>query len=387
MNKSTRLPPDSSHARHLIPQVALVVLVAALLLWMGENARYAMHKRGIAFGLDFLSEAAGFAIGQAAFTFSAGETYLRAFLVGVGNTIVLAIAAIVTATALGTAIGFARLSSNQLLASAGRLYVELFRNSPPLLQILFLYTVFPLLPAPRQAWSLFNALFVSNRGIVAPVPNHPMAVAGLIACFVLGAFGAVMLYRAVDRRRRQGRPPIPLVGALYAALLLLPPLIYAVVRWDDLGWSVPRLRGFNFSGGMTLSPEFMALYLGLSLYAAAFIAEVVRAGILSVDRGQIEAANAISLGPWDRLLKIVAPQALRVIVPPMASQYISIVKNSSLGVAIGYPELFSLTNTVLTYSGHTIEAVSIMAAIYLLMSLAIGALSSVVNQSVQVKER
>jgi general L-amino acid transport system permease protein len=368
-------------------QVALVVLVAAALLWMGENARYAMHKRGIAFGLDFLSEAAGFAIGQAAFTFSAGETYLRAFLVGVGNTIVLAVVAIITATALGTAIGFARLSSNQLLASAGRLYVELFRNSPPLLQILFLYTVFPILPAPRQAWSLFNAVFVSNRGIVAPVPEHPPALFGLLACFVLGAIGAVILYRMVDRRRRQGLPPFPFVGALYAALLLLPPLVYAFIRAEDLGWSVPHLRGFNFSGGMTLSPEFLALYLGLSLYAAAFIAEVVRAGILSVDRGQIEVANAISLGPWDRLLKIVAPQALRVIVPPMASQYISIVKNSSLGVAIGYPELFSLTNTVLTYSGHTIEAVTIMAAIYLLISLTIGAASSVINQSVQVKER
>ncbi|MGE0749742.1 MAG: amino acid ABC transporter permease [Variibacter sp.] len=387
MNKPTRLQSGSLLGRHLILQVALVVLIAAALLWMGENARYAMHKRGIAFGLDFLSEAAGFAIGQAAFTFSAGETYLRAFLVGVGNTIVLAVVAIVTATALGTAIGFARLSSNQLLTSAGRLYVELFRNSPPLLQILFLYTVFPILPAPRQAWSLFDAVFVSNRGIVAPVPEHPLALFGLLTCFALGAFAAVILYRMVDRRRRQGRPPFPLVGALYAALLLLPPLVYAFIRADDLAWSVPHLRGFNFSGGMTLSPEFLALYLGLSLYAAAFIAEVVRAGILSVDRGQIEAANAISLGSWDRLLKIVAPQALRVIVPPMASQYISIVKNSSLGVAIGYPELFSLTNTVLTYSGHTIEAVSIMAAIYLLISLAIGATSSVINQSVQVKER
>lgn len=224
---------------------------------------------------------------------------------------------------------------------------------------------------------------MSNRGIIVPAPDQPGAIGGLALWLVAGAAASALLYRVVDLRRRRSRRAPPLTG-LACAVLLLGPVLVAGMR---TGWSAPRLQGFNFTGGVTLSPEFMALYIGLSLYSAAFVAELVRAGIASIDPGQIEAANAIGLGAWDRFFKIEAPQALRLIVPPLASQYISLAKNSSLGVAIGYPELFSLTNTILTYSGHTIEVVTIMAAIYLMISLAVGGLANLVNHAVRIRER
>ncbi|MCC7273923.1 MAG: ABC transporter permease subunit [Alphaproteobacteria bacterium] len=382
-----RTPPwRSAGVRATAYQLAVVAVLIGVAAWMTDTARHAMQERGIASGFDFLLDRAGFAIGHAFFAFSPDESYLRAFVVGVGNTLVVAAASLVAASLLGLAVGLARLSGNWLLARIAGLYVELFRNTPMLVQIVFWYTLCTLMPAPRQAWSLFDLAFASNRGLLLPWPERAgvFAVAGCLV--VLGAGLVPPLYRWVDRLRRRGRRPRA-VGGLALAALLAPAVLWWAAAGFPTAWSVPRLRGFNFAGGLALSPEFLALFLGLSCYIAAFVAEIVRAGILSVGRGQIEAAETIGLARGDLYRKVVFPQAMRVIVPPLAAQYISLVKNSSLGVAIGYPDLFSVTNTVLTLSGNTIEAIAIMALVYLTLALAIGFLADLANRAVRIRER
>ncbi|WP_374446132.1 amino acid ABC transporter permease [Stella sp.] len=372
--------------RATLYQLLVVLVLVGLAAGMTETARRAMQERGIASGFDFLLDRAGFAIGHAFFAFSPENTYLQAFVVGLGNTLVVAAAGLVTASLLGTVLGLSRLSGNWLLARAAGLYVELFRNTPQLVQIVFWYALFTLLPGPRQAWSLGDLVFFSNRGLILPWPAEPWVLGLALLLLVPGATLAAGFLRWSDRRRRAGgRVPAPL--ALSAVLALAPAVLGWIAAGAPAGWSVPALRGFNFAGGLALSPEFLALYFGLSFYIAAFVAEIVRAGILSVGRGQIEAAQAVGLPRSELYRRIVFPQALRVVVPPLAAQYISLVKNSSLGVAIGYPDLFSVTNTVLTLSGNTIEAIAIMAAVYLTLALAIGAVADLVNRAVRIRER
>ena len=372
--------------RATLYQVLVIAVLVGSVAWMTDTARRAMQQRGIASGFDFLWDRAGFAIGHAFFVFTPDNTYFWAFVVGLGNSLVVAAASLVTATVLGVLLGLARLSGNWLLARAAGLYVELFRNTPQLVQIVFWYALFTLLPGPRQAWSLFDHAFFSNRGLLLPWPDQAMVFGLALLLLVPGGLLAWAFLRLADRRRRAGRP-LPRAGLLAVAVLLAPSIAGWIAAGAPTGWSVPALRGFNFAGGIALSPEFLALYLGLSFYIAAFIAEIVRAGILSVGRGQVEAAETIGLGRADLYRRIVFPQAMRVIVPPLAAQYISLVKNSSLGVAIGYPDLFSVTNTVLTLSGNTIEAIAIMALIYLTLALAIGGLADIVNRAVRIRER
>ena len=224
----------------------------------------------------------------------------------------------------------------------------------------------------------------SETGKKRPTEAGVLGVSLLL--LVPGAALAAWFLRWTDRRRRAGRP-LPVAGVLSVAVALAPAVAAWLAAGAPVGWSIPALRGFNFAGGLALSPEFLALYFGLSFYIAAFVAEIVRAGILAVGRGQVEAAQAIGLGCADLYRRIVFPQALRVAVPPLAAQYISLVKNSSLGVAIGYPDLFSVTNTVLTLSGNTIEAIAIMALVYLTLALSIGAVADLVNRAVRIRER
>ncbi len=372
--------------RSTLYQILVIGTLLGAVAWMTDTARRAMQERGIASGFDFLLDRAGFAIGHAFFAFSPDNTYLWAFVVGMGNSLVVAAASLVTASLLGVVLGLSRLSGNWLLARAAGLYVELFRNTPQLVQIVFWYALFTLLPGPRQAWSLGDLLFVSNRGLLIPWPEQASVFTVALLLVPAGLLLVRWLRRLADRRRRAGRP-LAAVGPLTILALLAPALAWWLAAGAPAGWSVPAFRGFNFVGGLALSPEFLALYFGLSFYIAAFIAEIVRAGVLSVGRGQVEAAQAIGLDRGDLYRKIIFPQALRVIVPPLAAQYISLVKNSSLGVAIGYPDLFSVTNTVLTLSGNTIEAIAIMALVYLTLALTIGALADIVNRAVRIRER
>ncbi|MCS0504604.1 amino acid ABC transporter permease [Ancylobacter mangrovi] len=373
--------------RAFVWQALLVLALLALVLWLAMNARRALDERGMTSGFGFLLDPANFALGEAFFTFTPGSPYLDAFAVGVGNTVLLSLVSIVTATVLGVALGFARLSGNALVSGLAKAYVEAFRNTPQLVQIVFWYSFFTLLPPPRQSWPLLGLGYASNRGLTVPAPEQggvALLVAGML---VVGALAAFAIGRLADRRRRRTGRRWRYVGVVEIAALVLPPLAAWLAMGAPTGWSVPVLRGFNYTGGATLAPEFLAIYFGLSFYIAAFIAEIIRGGLISVDAGQIEAANAIGLRRADLYRKVMVPQAMRVIVPPLAAQYVSLLKNSSLGVAVGYPDLFSVSNTALTYSGRTIEVLCIMAVIYLLMCLAIGAVANLVNRFVQIPER
>jgi general L-amino acid transport system permease protein len=374
----------SAGFRGLLYQVAIVVFVIGAAIYMIGNAQEAMQKRGIATGFGFLDQEAGFPIGESLIPFSAADTYLRAYVVAVLNTLKVSIVSIIAATVIGTVLGIARLSSNWLVSRLASIYVEAFRNTPQLVQIIFWYTLVTRLPAPRQAWNPFDSVFLSNRGLVFPWPVSEVFAWATLA-LVIGCIGAFALSRWADRRRRLTGRELPALWLSLGIIVGLPLLTW-LLGGSPTAMSTPKLGGFNFVGGITLSPEFLALLLGLSLYIAAFIAEIVRSGIQSVPRGQIEAARAIGLKRSEIYRKVVLPQALRVIVPPATAQYVSLTKNSSLGVAIGYPELFNVDNTIVTLSGNTIEAIAIMMAIYLSIAFTIALIMNWYNKLVQIKE-
>lgn len=372
--------------RGIIYQALIVLVVFGVLAWMISNAQHVLAKRGISTGFGFLTREAGFPISQSLIAYTTSDSFLRAFAVAVLNTLVVSVAAVVGATVLGVLIGIGRLSSNWVVARMAAAYVEIFRNTPQLVQISFWYLLVTRLPSPRQAWSLDGLGFLSNRGLILTVPAPDPAwslvlLAAIVA--IVTAWGLARL--AASRRRKTGRKlPVTLMAA---ALIIGLPLLAWGIGGAPTQLDRPALQGFNFRGGVTLPPEFITLFLGLSLYIAAFIAEIVRSGVQSVGRGQVEAARSIGLGQGDLYRRVILPQALRVIIPPAASQYVSLFKNSSLGVAIGYPELFNISNTVTTLSGHAIECVLIMAGIYLMISLSIALIMNVYNRAAQIRER
>jgi len=374
------------NTRAWIYQALVVAGILGLAAYLIANAQHALAKQGISTGFSFLESRAGFEIGEKSIAFSSTDTFLRAYGVAILNTLKVSGASILLATVVGVAVGLGRLSSNPLMRKLASIYVEVFRNTPQLIQLVFWYTLIANLPRPRQALSLGESVFLSNRGLAVPWLADASAAWVLVAA-VLAALAAGGAARALCARlaRRRGRP-VPGATLLALVAAALPLAAGTALAWP-LEITAPVLRGFNFQGGLTLSPEFVALLLGLALYIAAFIAEIVRSGVQSVGRGQIEAAQAVGLSRFDIYLKIVFPQALRVMVPPAAGQYVSIIKNSSLGVAIGYPELFNVNNTIVTLSGHTVEAIAIMMSIYLAISFVIAALMNLYNRYVQIRER
>jgi general L-amino acid transport system permease protein len=372
--------------RGLIYQAALVSAAIAAFAYMAMNAQEALQNRGVTTGFAFLSREAGFPIGEGLLPYQPADSYLHAFAAAIVNTLTVSTASIVGATLLGLLLGFGRLSSNWFLSRFCALYIEVFRNTPQLVQLSFWYLLMTQAPGPRQAWSLGDAVFFSNRGLIFSVPILDMAMLGVMAALLAGSVVAFVLLRSRRAaKERTGGTQVSRWPLL--ALVALPPLVAWAILQPAARWSMPKLTGFNFEGGAALTPEFLVLFLGLSLYIAAFIAEIVRSGVQSVGRGQVEAAKSIGMRSGQIRRKIILPQALRVMIPPAASQYISLTKNSSLGVAIGYPELFNITNTAITLSGQTIECMALMAATYLLISLSIGWLMNAANAAVQVKER
>jgi general L-amino acid transport system permease protein len=314
------------------------------------------------------------------------DAYLRALIVGVLNTVRVAAVGIVLATLLGTAIGIARLSKNWLLAKVSAVYVETLRDVPLLLQLLFWYVVLQGLPATRQALHPFAGVYLSNRGLFLPAIEWVPAHGWVLLAFVAGAAATLLCRRiALARQMRDGKPrrvwPI--------ALLLGVGLPVGVSMMLDVPWNIswPELRGFNFSGGSALSPEYAALLAALTTYTAAFIAEIVRAGILSVSRGQWEAAQALGLRPGLTLRRIVLPQALRVIIPPLTSQYLNLTKNSSLAVAIGYQDIVSIANTTLNQTGQAIEGIALIMLVFLTISLGISLFMNWYNSRIALVER
>ena len=368
------------------------IVLFAVVLWLGYefvvNARDNLRAANIATGLDFLDRTAGFSINQTLIPYTESDTYGRVFVVGLLNTLLVAVIGIVLATILGFVVGISRLSSNWLLQRIAGAYVELIRNLPLLFQILFWYlAVLGALPGPRQSISIFGEVFINNRGAFIP---RPIVEEGAGAVFA--AFGAAVLLsigvRVWARRRQEATGQQFPVGWTAAALIVGVTLLAWVATGFAISFEKPELRGFNFAGGMRVIPELVALLVALVTYTAAFIAEIVRAGILAVARGQTEAAYSLGLRPGQALRLIIIPQALRVIIPPLTSQYLNLTKNSSLAVAIGYPDLFAVfAGTTLNQTGQAIEVIAITMAVYLAISLITSLLMNWYNARMKLVER
>lgn len=361
--------------------VVLQLAFAALLVWIGyevvANARANLQAQRIASGFGFLSNTAGFAVSQSLIPYSESDTYARVFAVGLLNTLLVAVIGIVASTIIGFAVGLGRLSPNWLLARVSSGYVEVVRNLPLLFHILFWYlAVLATLPNPRQSVSMFGAFFLSNRGLVVPRAVLENS-SGAFGVAILIAIAASLVMRAYARNRLFRRGEKLTIWPFVAAVLIGLPLLSALVFGAPMHFEIPELKGFNFSGGSRIVPEFVALTLSLSIYTAAFIAEVVRAGVQSVPKGQMEAGASLGLPRATILRLIVVPQAMRVILPPLTNQYLNLTKNSSLAVAIGYPDLFSVfAGTALSQTGQAVEIIAITMGVYLLISLVTSAAMS-----------
>ncbi len=357
------------------------LLFVAALAWIAyeivANARANLEAQRITAGFGFLDHTAGFDVSQNLIPYSGSDTYTRVFLVGLLNTLLVSVIGIFFATLIGFVVALGRLSPNWLLSKISAGYVEGIRNLPLLFQILFWYlAVLAALPSPRQSVSIFGKFFLNNRGLVIPKPIgepgfEPFAIALLVA-----VVAAIMLWRYARRQLFESGRVIK-VWPYSLGLLIGLPLLSALIFGAPVKFEVPVLKGFNFAGGSRVIPEFVALTLALSTYTAAFIAEIVRAGILSVHKGQMEAGSSLGLQRGSVLRLIVIPQALRVILPPLTNQYLNLTKNSSLAVAIGYPDLVSVfAGTTLSQTGQAIEIIGITMGVYLLISLVTSAIMS-----------
>jgi general L-amino acid transport system permease protein len=373
--------------RGVLYQVLFVAVIVALGAFLVHNTVVNLRRQNIASGFGFLDREAAFGIGESLIAYSPADTYARAFLVGLLNTLYVAGLGIVLATILGTVMGIARLSGNWLIRKLAQIYVETFRNIPLLLQLFFWWGLLrEMAPAPRQAWQLLPDVFVSNRGIVFPAPDPNPAYSWMALAFFVGVVATIVIARWARRRQAGTGQQFP-IGWVGLGLVVGLPVVVFLLCGAPLTLNRPELRGFNFAGGHAVSPEFAALLLGLVIYSGAFTAEIVRAGILAVSWGQSEAAMALGLKPGQRMRLIVLPQALRVIIPPMTSQYLSITKNSSLAVAIGYPDLVSIANTTINQTGQAVEGIAMIMAVYLTISLIISLLMNLYNRSVALVER
>lgn len=373
--------------RSIFFQVLLVVLLALGIWWIVDNTIENLRRSNISTGFDFLRGRAGFDIADSRIQYSSDSTYGRAILVGFINTIVVAVAGVITATILGFLIGIARLSRNWLLRKIAMVYVEIFRNIPPLLVIFFWYLgVLSILPAPRDSIVLPFGSYLNSRGFYFPrfiwEQGAWLVVAGLVAGIAIAWFVA---RRARARQMATGQQfPVLRTGL---GLIVGLPLLGFVLAGFPLTLEFPQAGTFNLTGGVNVKPEFLSLYLSLSFYTAAFIAEIVRAGIMGVSKGQSEAAAALGLRERTALRLVIVPQALRIIIPPLTSQYLNLTKNSSLAVAIGYPDLYAVGGTILNQTGQAIEIVVIFMVIYLSISLLTSLFMNWFNAKMALKER
>ena len=369
-------------------QVTVLFAVLGVAGYLVHNTVINLANRGITSGFAFLERSAGFGIVQHLIEYTEGDTYARVFLVGLTNTLLVSALCIVFASFLGFFIGLARLSDNWLLRKVSNIYIELFRNIPPLLQIFFWYfAVLRNLPGPRQALSAFDLTFISNRGLYIPWPEYTAGSWPFIIALLLAVAGAFVLGR-YNRARQLKTGQTRRVWPAILAMLVIFPLTAHWMFGPAMHWDIPQLRGFNFRGGFVLIPELAALTLALSIYTSSFIAEVIRSGIQSVPHGQNEAARSLGLPNPVTLRQVIIPQAMRVIIPPLTSQYLNIVKNSSLAAAIGYPDMVSLfAGTVLNQTGQAIETIAITMGVYLIISLLISLLMNIYNRKIRLIER
>ena len=374
--------------RGMVYQVALVGALVLAAWAAGDQAVQNMAKRGIPLNFSFWNETAGFEINQTLISYSALSTYGRAFWVGLLNTLLVGAIGIVFATIIGFIVGLARLSSNWIVSKLATGYVELIRNIPLLLQLLFWYNaVLKALPVPRQSVSLFGSVFLNNRGLVLPSPVFAGSAWLVGIALLLGVMASIGVALWAKRRQMRTGEQAPVIW-ICLALTVGVPLIAYLALGRPIGLELPQLKGFNFVGGKQVFPELAALVLGLSIYTASFIAEIVRAGIQSVARGQREAAEALGLRANHISSQVVVPQALRVIIPPLTNQYLNLIKNSSLAVFIGYPDLVQVfAGTVLNQTGAAVQVMAITMAVYLAISLVTSFAMNIYNRRVALVER
>ncbi|MBD8555709.1 amino acid ABC transporter permease [Rhizobium sp. CFBP 8762] len=373
--------------RGVMYQAIALFLIALCLYWIISNTVENLHRSNIASGYGFLNGRAGFDVGQSLIAFTSDSKYGRAFIVGLTNTILVAVTGIITATIIGFIVGIGRLSNNWLIAKLSLAYVEFFRNIPPLLVIFFwYYAILSLLPLPRESINLPLDTYLNNQGLLFP---KPLAGDGfgltLIACLVAFALVIGLVLWSKKRQAATGRS-LPVLAISIAILIALPALTL-ILSGMPLTFEVPVAGRFGIRGGSTIGSEFISLFLALSFYTAAFIAEIVRSGIRGVSKGQTEAAHALGIRPRQTTRLVVVPQAMRIIIPPLTSQYLNLMKNSSLAVAVGYADLVAIGGTILNQTGQAIEVVSIWIIVYLSLSLITAAIMNWFNARVSLVER
>lgn len=372
----------------IITQVVSAVLVIAFLFWMVDNVVRAANQRGLSLGFAFLTQSAGFPIGESPIPYDPSHSFAQAFWVGLLNTLKVSIPGVIIATILGTLVGLARLSSNWLVSRIAIAFIEVHRNIPLLVLLFIWYTsVFLRLPRVQQSIVWPGPVYLNQRGLFMTRPTLTETGGVFLAAVLLGVALAVIAWVWLRRvRETSGRPTY--YGAVSLAFLLGLPLAgWLLAGRDPVTFDVPVLSGFNFRGGMHLTPEFTALLIGLITYTAAFIAEVVRAGIQAVNRGQLEAARALGLDYIQLLSLVILPQALRVIIPPLISQYLNLVKNSSLAFFIGYPDLFYIGRTTINQAGRAVQVFLLVMAVYLVLSLVTSVILNAYNRRIQFVER
>ncbi|USD66511.1 amino acid ABC transporter permease [Vibrio sp. SCSIO 43136] len=374
--------------RSIVFQLVAVLALGAFFYTIVNNALTNLESRGIATGFDFLDQEAGFGIGLTLIEYDETYSYGRTFVVGLLNTALVSVLGIFFATILGFAVGIARLSSNWLVSRIAAVYIEIFRNVPLLLQIFFWYfAVLQALPSPRQSLSLGEAIFLNVRGLFLPAPVFEAGAWIVGAALVLAIVGSIVLNIWANNKQKLTGQQTP-AGLISLGLIIGLPLIAYFAAGMPISAEFPELKGFNFRGGISILPELAALLVALSVYTASFIAEIVRSGINAVSHGQTEAAMALGL-PRSRTLKLVViPQAMRIIIPPLTSQYLNLTKNSSLAMAIGYPDLVSVfAGTTLNQTGQAIEIISMTMAVYLTLSLLTSFLMNIYNNKMSLVER
>lgn len=374
----------SARLRGWAVQIALGGGLIALVLWLADNTAQNLAERGIRTGFDFLSRSARFPISESIVRYNPSDTFFWAYVVGVANTLWLSFLTILFATLLGLAVGLARRSAHPLLSRIAMIFVTIMRNVPLIVQLLFWYGITTsVFPAPRDAFNPLPGVFLSLRGVYAPSLVAGPAALGLVGVVVIAALMIVWLVRKALRDGARRRLALPAGFVAFVVAFLL----FYVLFGRPITLELPELTGLNYRGGLHFTPEFAAIIFGITLYTSAFIGEIIRGGIAAVKNGQWEGGRALGLSERHIMFRIILPQALRVIIPPMTSQYLSTVKNTTLAVAVGYPELGLVVNTVINQTGQALESIVIMLGVYLSISLSVSVFMNWYNKRVALVER
>ena len=374
--------------RGIVFQILTILGLVAFLWYIGSNTMTNIEQRGIKSGFAFMESTAGFEIDESPIQFSSTDTHGRVFLVGLTNTLIITFVGIILSTILGLIIGILRLSNNWLIKKIAAAYIDIFRNIPILLQILFWYNLaIQLLPSPKGSIEFFDSIFMNNRGLYLPVADINMTTILVISSILIAILASIFLNIWANRRQEETGESFPVLLTALGLLIVLPVIAY-FIGGANFNFDYPELKGFNYQGGKVISPEFLALTFALVIYTATFIAEAVRSGIEAVGKGQKEAAASIGLSSYQALKLVVLPQAIRIAIPPVINQYLNLAKNSSLAAAVGYPELVTVFAGIsLNQTGQAIEILAITMLVYLVISLAVSAILNWFNHKMKIKER